>query len=105
MSDFENVSVQKHANIYFDGAVSSRTIRFANGEMKTLGIMLPGEYTFSTDQREIMELLSGELEVLLPGASEWQGFTAGQSFEVSANASFQVKALKLVDYCCSFIRR
>ncbi|CAC9524739.1 hypothetical protein [uncultured Gammaproteobacteria bacterium] len=42
MSSFENVSVVKAANIYFDGKVSSRTIEFSDGSKKTLGIMMVG---------------------------------------------------------------
>ena len=42
MSEFTHVSVAKEANIYFDGQVISRTIIFADGTKKTLGVMLPG---------------------------------------------------------------
>lgn len=67
MDEFDNVKVVKKANIYFDGKVTSRTVHFSNGEKKTLGIMLPGDYEFGTDQREVMDILAGEMEVLLPG--------------------------------------
>ena len=40
MSKFESVTVVKAANIYFDGKVTSRTVKFADGTSKTLGIML-----------------------------------------------------------------
>jgi hypothetical protein len=76
MSVFEQVSVVREANIYFDGKVSSREVRFADGTKKTLGIMLPGEYTFSTGAAEIMEILAGEMMVLLPG-----GDTVAELFE------------------------
>ena len=69
MSKFENVTVVKAANVYFDGQVTSRSVEFADGTTKTLGIMLPGDYEFGTSQKEIMEILSGDLEVLLPNAS------------------------------------
>jgi uncharacterized protein YaiE (UPF0345 family) len=59
---FENVTVVKAANIYFDGRFTSRTVEFADGTEKTLGIMLPGEYEFGTVKKEIMEILSGDLE-------------------------------------------
>ena len=49
MSEFANVTVIKEANVYFDGKVTSRTITFANGSTKTLVIMQPGEYTFTTE--------------------------------------------------------
>ena len=64
MSEFTNVTVSKEANVYFDGQVSSRTIIFADGTKKTLGVMLPGDYEFGTEVKELMEITSGELEVL-----------------------------------------
>ena len=104
MNNFENVTVVKKANIYFDGQVSSRTLQFANGESKTLGIMLPGEYEFDTGDKELMEILAGDLEVLLPGAESWQPVHSGESFEVAANSRFSLKIKELTDYCCSFLK-
>ena len=103
MDNFENVTIVKKANIYFDGGVTSRTVQFSDGSVKTLGMMQPGEYSFNTDKKEIMDILFGEVEVLLPDEKEWQRFSAGETFEVKANASFQIKALSLTDYCCSFV--
>ena len=103
MSEFKGVTVVKEANIYFDGKVTSRTVLFADGSKKTLGIMLPGEYEFSTGAKELMEIMSGEMEVLLPGEDAWRSISGGQSFEVSGNAKFKLRVKKLSDYCCSFI--
>jgi purine/pyrimidine-nucleoside phosphorylase len=103
MSEFNNVTVVKQANIYFDGQVSSRTIIFADGSKKTLGFMLPGEYTFNTGAPELMEILGGELEVQLPGATDWQAIKCGQSFDVPGNASFTLRVKTPCDYCCSFL--
>lgn len=103
MSEFNNVNVVKNANVYFEGNVTSRTIKFSNGETKTLGIMLPGEYTFNTDKKEIMEIQQGDVLVMLPDDNVWQHFNAGTSFEVKANSAFQIKVNVLTDYCCSFI--
>ena len=44
MEQFQNVTIVKKANIYFDGKVTSRTVLFEDGTRKTLGIMLPGQY-------------------------------------------------------------
>ncbi|WP_428354205.1 pyrimidine/purine nucleoside phosphorylase [Methyloprofundus sp.] len=104
MTSFENVTVVKKANIYFAGQVSSRTIQFADGTEKTLGFMLPGEYTFATGAKETMEIMAGELEVLLPGTEQWQSISAGESFEVSGDSKFQVKINTPTDYCCSYIK-
>lgn len=104
MSEFSNVTVIRKANIYFDGKVSSRTIVFADGSKKTLGVMLPGEYEFNTAEKEIMEIMSGDLEISLPGAHGWQGIRAGESFEVPAQSKFGLKVKTITDYCCSFVK-
>ncbi len=103
MTTFNNVSVVKKANIYFDGQVSSRTVQFADGSEKTLGFMLPGEYTFNTAAKEIMEIMAGELEVLLPETKDWKVVISGETFTVPANAQFQVKIKTPTDYCCSYV--
>lgn len=102
MSEFNNVTIIKQANVYFDGKVNSRTIVFADGSKKTLGFMQPGEYTFNTGAPELMEILAGELEVLLPG-SDWQTIKGGESFDVPGDAAFTMKVKVASDYCCSFL--
>ena len=104
MSEFTNVTVVKEANIYFEGKVTSRTVIFGDGSKKTLGIMLPGEYEFNTGAAELMEILSGEIEVLIPGESGWRLIRGGESFNVPANSKFGVKVRALTDYCCSFLQ-
>jgi purine/pyrimidine-nucleoside phosphorylase len=104
MSEFKDVTVVKKANVYFNGKVTSRTVIFKDGSKKTLGIMLPGEYEFNTGDKEIMEILSGDLDVLLPGATSWKSVQGGEFFEVPANAAFTMKVKSISDYCCSFIR-
>ena len=104
MSDtFTNVTVEKKANVYFDGNVTSRTLLFGDGSKKTLGIMLPGEYEFNTADKELMEILDGNLEVLLPQNDGWITVKGGESFEVPANSKFSLKIITITDYCCSFI--
>ncbi|HHL33213.1 MAG TPA: pyrimidine/purine nucleoside phosphorylase [Desulfobulbaceae bacterium] len=103
MSEFTDVTVVKKANSYFDGRVTSRTIKFNDGSRKTLGIMQPGDYEFGTEEKEVMEILAGELEILLPGAETWQQIREGESFEVPANSKFSLKVKILTDYCCSYI--
>lgn len=102
MAQFENVTVIKKANVYFDGKVTSRTVVFPDGSKKTLGIMLPGDYDFGTEAAEVMEILAGEMEVLLPGQTEWQTYTAGDSFNVPANSRFKLQVKTVADYCCSY---
>jgi purine/pyrimidine-nucleoside phosphorylase len=103
MPQFTNVTVVKKANVYFDGKVTSRTVVFPDGSKKTLGIMLPGQYSFNTADKEIMEIFSGDLEVQLPGSDRWKKVKAGEAFEVPARSKFTVKVATLADYCCSFV--
>ncbi|MBD2867762.1 pyrimidine/purine nucleoside phosphorylase [Paenibacillus arenilitoris] len=103
MSQFDNVSVVKKANVYFDGKVTSRAVLFADGTKKTLGIMLPGDYEFGTDCVEIMEILAGDLKVLLPGETEWKSIKGEGEFTVPANAKFKLQVTEVTDYCCSYI--
>jgi len=102
MKQFDNVSVELEGNSYFDGAVTSRTVNFADGSKKTLGFMLPGEYEFGTEAAELMEIASGKLAVKLPESNEWISIKAGESFAVPSNSKFQVKVQKITDYCCSY---
>lgn len=103
MSSLENATVVKAANIYFDGKVTSRTVLLADGSKKSLGVMLPGEYEFGTDEKELMEILAGNIEVMLPNASAWLSVKGGESFEVPAASKFQLKIHDVCDYCCSYL--
>ena len=101
--NFENVTVALEGNSYFDGAVTSRKLTFDDGSVKTLGYMQEGEYEFGTDAAELMEITSGEVEVLLPESSEWVTIKGGESFNVPANSKFGIKVKSLTDYCCSYL--
>jgi len=103
MSEFNHVTVVKAANIYFDGKVTSRTVRFPDGSRKTLGIMLPGDYSFNTGVAEIMEVLAGSMDIRLAGSDQWKTYRAGSRFEVPANSKFDLKVTEVSDYCCSYL--
>ncbi|MGI9290886.1 MAG: pyrimidine/purine nucleoside phosphorylase [Gammaproteobacteria bacterium] len=103
MSEFNDVTVIKAANIYFDGKVTSRTVKFADGSHKTLGVMLPGDYSFNTEAGEIMEVLAGSMDIKLAGEENWNTYSAGTQFEVAENSSFDLKVTEVADYCCSYL--
>ena len=103
MSEFTNVTITKAANVYFDGKVTSRKITFSDGSFKTLGIMMPGDYKFATNEKELMEITAGECEILLPESTQWKNIEGGESFYVPANSEFEIKAKTLIDYCCTYI--
>lgn len=104
LDTLENVSVIKKANIYFDGKVTSRTILFPNGERKTLGIMLPGEYEFGTSDKEHMEILAGKMDILLPNSDIWLSIEPGQAFDVPSHSKFKLIVKEISDYCCSYLK-
>ena len=103
MSEYNNVTVVREANVYFDGKVTSRTVIFQDGKKKTLGFMQAGAYSFDTGAAEIMEMIDGEMEVKLPGSEDWKTFKAGESFEVPANSKFDLVVKEYADYCCAYL--
>jgi purine/pyrimidine-nucleoside phosphorylase len=103
MSQFDNVAVTKQANVYFDGKCVSHTVQFADGSKKSVGVILPSLLTFNTGAPEIMETVAGACRVKLAGESEWKTYSAGQSFDVPANSSFDIEVLgDPYHYVCHF---
>lgn len=101
--EFKNVTLVKAANVYFDGKVTSRTFYMEDGERKTLGFMIKGEYEFGTGAEELMEVLGGAMDIKLSGESEFTTYKEGTSFKVPANSKFNVIVETYGDYCCSYI--
>lgn len=99
---YKNVEVKKKANVYFDGRVTSRTVIMPSGEMKTLGVMLPGTYRFSTQAPEVMDVTQGKCRVKIADQSDWREYQAGDSFKVPGNSHFEVEVTELFDYVCHF---
>ena len=89
------------ANEYFESKVTSLGYTSSNGK-STIGVMEEGEYAFGTSLYEIMNVIEGELIVLLPNETEWKSFKTGTSFEVEANVSFKVKSVGQTSYLCQY---
>ena len=104
ISEFGNATIIKKANQYFDGQVTSRTVIESDGSKKTLGIMMPGNYTFGTELAEHMDILAGHCEIKFPEDSNIETIKGGEYFEVPANSSFDIKVLEVTDYCCTYIK-
>ena len=104
MSSFNNVNLVKAANVYFNGNVTSRTIEFEDGTTKSLGIMLPGQYKFTTADAEIMDIYTGEIEVRFDGSDSYEEMEGPCVFEVEANSAFDIRVKSVTDYCCSYIK-
>lgn len=102
MSQFDNASVVKKANVYFDGKCVSHTVVLADGTKKTVGVILPSSLLFNTGAPEIMEGVGGSCRVRLKGESEWTTYAAGQSFSVPGNSSFEIACDEPYHYVCHF---
>jgi len=103
-SQFESVTVQTKANVFFDGKVISHGIAFDDGSKKTLGLIYPGSYHFGTDKPERMDIVDGECAVVLDGATAEVTYGSGSSFQVPGKSGFTISVNSgLVEYICSFL--
>jgi len=100
--EFKNATIRHKANVYHGGKVTSRTVITPEGEMKTLGVMLPGTYRFSTEAPERMDVTQGHCRVKLAGQQTWSSYQAGESFNVPGNSHFEIEVDDLLDYVCHF---
>lgn len=101
-AQFDQVTVLKKSNVYFEGKCISHTVQFDDGSRKTLGVILPSTLTFKTTIPERMEIISGECRVTLPNQPEPEMYRAGQFFFVGGNSEFTIEAIETVDYVCHF---
>ncbi|NMH89167.1 pyrimidine/purine nucleoside phosphorylase [Flavivirga algicola] len=88
-------------NNYFDGNVKSLGYTTKAGK-STLGVMNAGDYEFGTSTHETMIVIEGEMNVKLPGASEWTIYKAGETYQIEANTTFQVKVSEQTSYLCQY---
>ncbi|HCI52089.1 MAG TPA: hypothetical protein DE312_01955 [Gallionella sp.] len=102
MSQFDNVSVVKKGNVFFDGKCVSHSVIFADGTRKTVGVILPSTLTFNVGVPEVMEITSGTCRVKLGNDTEFRVYAEGSQFSVPANGSFVIEADDVVNYVCSF---
>ncbi len=97
-------------NEYFNGKVLS--IAFQNNtepntiseqeKKATVGVMAAGEYVFNTADKEKMTVVSGQLIIKFDGHNKESTYTPGQSFEVVANSTFNVRVLSDTAYLCEY---
>ncbi|MEK6806207.1 MAG: pyrimidine/purine nucleoside phosphorylase [Pseudomonadota bacterium] len=102
MTQFDQVSVVKKANVYFEGKCVSHTVLLADGSKKSIGVILPSKLTFNTAAPEVMELIEGRCRVTQKGATTAIEYRGGQSFSVPASSSFEIETLETLHYVCHF---
>lgn len=80
-----------------------KSVALENAEGRsTVGVISAGDYQFGTDTVEYMTVVSGELDVMLPGSTDWKLYKKNETFVVEKGAKFQVKAQAPVAYHCIY---
>jgi len=102
MSKFDNVSVDKKGNVFFDGKCVSHSVFFPDGSRKTVGVILPSTLTFNVGTPELMEITSGTCRVKIGDEPEFKTYSAGDKFSVAANSRFVIETNEVINYVCSF---
>lgn len=89
------------ANEYFEGKVASLAHEGAEGKA-TIGVMAAGEYEFGTGSIEIMTVISGSMDIRLPGETEYKTYKKFESFEVAKDVHFGVRVSEDTPYLCVY---
>lgn len=88
-------------NEYFEGRVKSFTLDTPEGK-KTVGAMEPGEYEFDITAKEVITVVTGELNIFFAEDNEWDSFGPGSSFDVPENSKLQLKVETPTAYMCEY---
>lgn len=88
-------------NEYFEGKVKSIAFQGKN-KPATVGVMAAGDYVFNTADKEKMTVVSGEMKIKFNADEEMQSYTAGQSFDVAENSTFDVNVTADCAYFCEY---
>jgi uncharacterized protein YaiE (UPF0345 family) len=102
MAQFDNVSIKKKANVYFDGKCVSHTVLMPNGTRSTVGVIFPSVLTFKTVSPELREINLGVCKIRLKDENTWKTYQAGDKFTVPGNSSFDIETIEMLDYVCHF---
>ncbi|NTZ39677.1 pyrimidine/purine nucleoside phosphorylase [Enterobacter sp. JMULE2] len=92
------------SNEYFSGKVKSIGFTSSSTGRASVGVMAEGEYTFGIAEAEEMTVVSGALNVLLPGETEWKVYAAGQVFNVPAHSEFHLQVAEPTSYLCRYLK-
>ncbi|EDK32381.1 pyrimidine/purine nucleoside phosphorylase [Clostridium kluyveri] len=89
------------SNSYFNGNVVSIAFNGVDGEA-TVGVMSPGEYEFGTSKQEHMKIISGSMQVKLPGEDTFKRYDKDDIFIVNANLKFNLIVEVETAYLCLY---
>lgn len=102
MSQIDNVNIVTKSNVYFDGKCISHWVLSSDGTRRTVGVIFPSTLKFTTAAPERMDITDGRCRVRLDGQSDWSTYGPGDSFHIPGDSSFDIEALDMVDYVCTF---
>lgn len=88
-------------NEYFDGKVTSLGFETPDGRA-TIGVLAAGEYEFGTSTVEYMTVVSGKMDVLLPGETQWKTYNEFETFIVPKDTKFKMKTSSDTAYRCLY---
>ncbi len=98
-----DATVTTAANVYFDGRCVSHSVLLPNGVKKSVGVILPATLRFTTGAAERMECVAGRCEYRLADAGDaWIASSAGESFSIPADSSFEIRVEAPFHYICHF---
>ena len=89
-------------NSYFAGGVKSLGFN-QQGQDVSVGVMLPGEYTFGTQAPERMSVVKGALIVKKACEVDWVTYNTGEFFEVEGSSSFELQVKDATAYLCEYL--
>lgn len=87
-------------NEYLEGKVKSLGFEL-DGTQYTVGVMVPGQYSFDTEKEEHITVTIGEFEIRPPGAG-WKTARAGETVVIPAYAKFDLRVEKPASYICMY---
>jgi uncharacterized protein YaiE (UPF0345 family) len=87
-------------NKYFDGNVKSLGFELGNNPY-TVGVMLPGDYSFNTEKEEHITITVGELRIRPPG-TDWKTIQLGDTVVIPPNSTFDLKVEQPASYICMY---
>lgn len=89
-------------NEYYDGAVKSMAVENKDGNF-TVGVIEPGDYEFGTATIEIMTVVCGEIDAMLPGESAFKTYNPFESFRIEKGEKFKMRVAAPCSYRCQYI--
>lgn len=89
-------------NEYYNGTVKSMAVENKDGNF-TVGVIEPGDYEFGTATIEIMTVVCGEIEAMLPGEIAFKAYKPFESFRIEKGEKFKMRVTAPCSYRCQYI--